>query len=87
MSVIRLYQLAREGRPSPCRFTPSCSTYALEAVQHHGAFRGLPLAIRRLCRCQPWGGKGYDPVPEASGCTSHDHPPISVPLPPSQKAS
>lgn len=48
-----------------CRFTPSCSAYALEAIRTHGAGRGLWLAIRRLGRCHPWGGCGHDPVPEA----------------------
>ena len=47
-----------------CRFTPSCSAYALEAVRKHGAMRGLWLAVRRLGRCHPWGGCGHDPVPE-----------------------
>ena len=60
---VDLYQKARAGRPSPCRYTPSCSTYALEALQAHGAIRGSWLATRRLARCHPWGGHGYDPVP------------------------
>ena len=60
---VDLYQRARAGRPSPCRYTPSCSTYALEALQAHGAIRGSWLATRRLARCHPWGGHGYDPVP------------------------
>ncbi len=47
-----------------CRFTPSCSEYALEAIQKHGALRGVSLGARRLCRCHPWGGSGPDPVPE-----------------------
>jgi len=47
-----------------CRFTPTCSRYALEAVRSHGAMRGSMLTIRRLCRCQPWGGSGHDPVPD-----------------------
>ena len=46
-----------------CRFSPSCSAYALKAVQVHGATRGTWLATKRLCRCHPWGGCGYDPVP------------------------
>jgi putative membrane protein insertion efficiency factor len=48
-----------------CRFTPTCSQYALEAVQRHGAISGTVLSVRRLCRCHPWGGCGEDPVPEA----------------------
>ncbi len=49
--------------PAACRFTPTCSQYAREAIQKHGPFRGLALAIWRLLRCNPWGGSGYDPVP------------------------
>ncbi|MBO5054656.1 MAG: membrane protein insertion efficiency factor YidD [Muribaculaceae bacterium] len=49
--------------PPSCRFTPTCSQYALDALRIHGPFRGSYLAIRRLLRCNPWGGSGYDPVP------------------------
>ncbi|MBN2538250.1 membrane protein insertion efficiency factor YidD [candidate division WOR-3 bacterium] len=47
-----------------CRFQPSCSQYALDALARHGALRGSWLALRRILRCHPWGGHGYDPVPE-----------------------
>lgn len=50
--------------PPSCRYLPSCSDYALEAVRRHGAWRGSGLAALRLARCHPWGGSGYDPVPE-----------------------
>jgi len=47
-----------------CRFAPSCSQYAHQALEQHGAAKGLWLTSKRLCRCHPWGGEGYDPVPE-----------------------
>jgi putative membrane protein insertion efficiency factor len=62
-AAVRAYQRVRAGRPSPCRYLPTCSTYALEALEVHGAGRGLWLTTRRLCRCHPWGGHGWDPVP------------------------
>jgi putative membrane protein insertion efficiency factor len=46
-----------------CRFAPTCSEYAIEALQRHGVFRGLHLTLRRIVRCHPWGGSGFDPVP------------------------
>ncbi len=46
-----------------CRFQPTCSEYAIEALREHGAFRGTWLAANRIARCHPWGGSGYDPVP------------------------
>lgn len=49
--------------PPSCRFTPTCSEYAIEAIMRHGAIKGTWLALRRICRCHPWGGSGYDPVP------------------------
>jgi putative membrane protein insertion efficiency factor len=64
VAPIRAYQWLRAGRPSPCRYWPTCSTYAVEAVERHGALRGSWLAVRRLARCHPWGGSGVDPVPD-----------------------
>jgi putative membrane protein insertion efficiency factor len=63
-ACVRGYQQVGAGRPSPCRFVPSCSNYALEALEAHGAIRGAWLSLRRLTRCHPWGGHGWDPVPE-----------------------
>lgn len=61
---IRFYQLYISPMlPPACRFTPTCSQYAIEAIEKYGAFKGLYLAIRRILRCHPWGGSGYDPVP------------------------
>jgi putative membrane protein insertion efficiency factor len=61
---VRLYQRVTAGRPSPCRYVPTCSNYALDAFERHGALRGSALAMRRMARCHPWGGHGWDPVPE-----------------------
>lgn len=64
LGAINAYQLARLGRVSPCRFTPTCSEYAKEAIERHGLGRGVVLALRRLGRCRPGGPSGYDPIPE-----------------------
>ena len=64
MRGIALYQLLRGGRPSPCRYLPSCSEYALEALERHGLWHGGSLALRRIGRCHPWSAHGIDPVPE-----------------------
>ena len=55
------------GSTGGCRFTPTCSNYALDAVRQRGAVVGTALAAKRICRCHPWGGCGHDPVPEQSG--------------------
>lgn len=57
------YQHLTAGRPSPCRYYPTCSTYAVEAVETHGALRGSYLATRRILRCNPFGSHGVDLVP------------------------
>ncbi len=73
LTVIRFYRRAiSPALPPSCRFTPTCSAYAEEAVQRHGARRGGWLALRRILRCHPFGGSGYDPVPGADLADSHD---------------
>jgi putative membrane protein insertion efficiency factor len=65
LALIKIYQwlISPILGPNKCRFTPTCSHYAAEALKKHGPFKGLWLAIKRISRCHPWGGKGYDPVP------------------------
>ena len=76
-SIIRIYQCTLSpllsllcGPESGCRFTPTCSEYFLQAVEKHGVGRGAWLGLKRLGRCQPWGGSGYDPVPVAESLAS-----------------
>jgi putative membrane protein insertion efficiency factor len=65
LGAVRAYQLLVSPLlPPSCRFMPSCSEYAADAIRQHGALRGISLALRRLASCHPWGGSGYDPVPE-----------------------
>lgn len=64
--VVRGYQSLFAWRPSPCRFVPTCSNYALDALETHGVIKGSWLTARRLGRCHPWGGHGWDPVPDTS---------------------
>ena len=61
--LIRFYQVCISPlKPPTCRFTPTCSASALEALRKHGLFKGSWLAVRRILKCHPWGGSGYDPV-------------------------
>lgn len=65
ITPIRLYQWTISPFiPAACRFAPSCSAYAAEAIALHGPIKGMWLATLRLARCHPWGGSGYDPVPQ-----------------------
>jgi putative membrane protein insertion efficiency factor len=66
-------QLFLFGPTGGCRFTPSCSRYAVESIQSHGALSGSTLAVKRICRCHPWGGCGHDPVPSAEFNKSSKH--------------
>ena len=64
IGLIRFYQLAISPWLGPsCRFTPTCSQYGLEAFKKYGVFKGFWLTVKRIARCHPWGGHGYDPVP------------------------
>ena len=64
-TAVRAYQLFVSPLLLPsCRFAPTCSEYAVEAIERHGALCGVALAGRRLARCHPWGASGYDPVPD-----------------------
>ncbi len=73
---IRLYQWCISPvLPPACRFSPTCSAYAVEAIMTHGIIRGGWLTFLRLARCHPWGGSGYDPVPPPR--QNHTIPPLS----------
>ncbi|MDD2611609.1 MAG: membrane protein insertion efficiency factor YidD [Bacteroidales bacterium] len=64
LGIIRFYQYAISPYTHPsCRYIPTCSQYAVEAIQKYGPFKGAWLALKRILRCHPWGGHGYDPVP------------------------
>ena len=71
---IRFYKAAISPMlPPSCRYVPTCSQYAIDAIQIHGPFKGLWLATRRLLSCHPWGGSGYDPVPPKFPTDIHTH--------------
>ncbi len=71
IQLVRLYRLAiSPWLGANCRFDPTCSSYAIEALQVHGILKGTWLAMRRIGRCHPWGGSGYDPVPGCEEDTS-----------------
>jgi putative membrane protein insertion efficiency factor len=72
---VRFYRLFISPVLGPhCRFQPTCSSYAIEAVECHGIIKGSLLAVRRIGRCHPWHPGGYDPVPESKHGCHHDHP-------------
>lgn len=65
--LVRGWQLGPSAVIAPtCRYSPSCSAYAIDALRQHGALKGSLLSVRRIARCHPWGGSGYDPVPPAN---------------------
>ncbi|RLK50464.1 hypothetical protein DFR31_0364 [Alkalispirillum mobile] len=71
IGIVRFYQYVISPMIGPrCRYWPTCSAYAVEALQLHGPFRGGWLALRRFLRCHPWGGHGVDPVPGSEGRTT-----------------
>lgn len=71
--IVRAYQWGLSPLlPPSCRYTPTCSHYAIEALDTHGPAVGSWLAVKRICRCHPWGGHGYDPVPPAAGSASDE---------------
>ena len=72
--LVRGYQRVTAGRPSPCRYVPTCSNYALDAYELHGFVRGSWLTAKRIGRCHPWASSGWDPVPGAADPhAGHDH--------------
>jgi len=83
IALIHAYRFVFAWMPSSCRYEPTCSAYAIEALQRHGLIRGVYLTARRLLRCHPWGGSGYDPVPHGplghEDCEHHHHIAVADP--------
>ena len=74
IQLVRLYRLAiSPWLGANCRFDPTCSSYTIEALQTHGLFKGAWLAAKRIGRCHPWGGSGYDPVPKNNRDDDESH--------------
>jgi len=74
IAFVRVYQYTISPLLGPrCRYYPSCSNYAVEALREHGVVRGLGLAVWRLLRCNPFSNGGYDPVPPRPGECEHEH--------------
>ena len=64
LSIIYIYQnLVSPLIPARCRYTPTCSHYSKESIKKHGPFKGIVLTFKRIIKCHPWGGSGYDPIP------------------------
>jgi uncharacterized protein len=79
LTVIAFYRkVVSPFTPPACRFTPTCSAYAEEAIRRYGAARGSWLAVRRLARCHPFGGSGFDPVPGPRDAQGHEDNDLSV---------
>lgn len=85
VGLVRLYQLVLSPHVGGgCRFTPTCSNYAIQALERYGALKGTILAVHRILRCNPWGGHGFDPpvwytergraLPPDPASTDHEHP-------------
>lgn len=72
LSTLRWYQQYRALQPDACRFDPTCSAYTFQAIERHGVVKGFYLGTRRVMRCHPLGGRGYDPVPPLNS-TARSH--------------